>query len=68
MKYIFYESVKYFSLLFGENGLDSRVHYTDVSIDSQRRELHKLAATNQITIIDEYIDAIESANKSSSNA
>ena len=34
---------------------------SDVSIDSQRRELHKLAATNQITIIDEYIDAVESA-------
>lgn len=34
---------------------------SDVSIDSQRRELHKLAANNKIAIIDEFVDAVESA-------
>lgn len=33
----------------------------DVSISSQRRELHQLAASRQITIIDEFSDVVESA-------
>jgi hypothetical protein len=28
MRYIFYENVRYFSLLFGEYGLDDGVHFT----------------------------------------
>jgi len=32
VKYIFYENARYFSLLFGENGLDNGGHFRDPAL------------------------------------
>jgi len=39
VKYIFYENGRYFSLLFGENGLDIGVHFNNRNLSIALRNL-----------------------------